>query len=242
MARKPAASKPSEIKNPFVSDAPRDTQPAPAAAIGSFFAGEEPAAEAPAADRLPLQAQPARRRVTAAKDEPTVCASTYAIVSTGQRGKIDTIPLHEVPLLRRKIQLQEPAAETPKVLAEFPEHLDRYRPKKMADLRAEHARLVERYTFDKPASNNGEQINLVADFYGSNLTNLRNAMVRLEQGMRQIAGALKDDEALSDEQMEELVALACDPDFDLNSGGEGQIEYQEFEPGLKGQGFVVPSR
>lgn len=196
-------------------------------------------AEQPAASRLPLHAQPMRRKVLATSQQlPTVCSALYAIVSTGARGKIDAIPLHEVPLLRRKIQLQEPAAETPRVLAEFPEHLDRLRPKTLVQLREEYARLVERYSFDKPNSNNGEQVNLVADFYGGGLANLRTAMIRLEQGFRQITGDLGPEDQLSDEQMEELVAVA-DPDFDLGSGGTGEIPYEPFEPGVKGNGAVV---
>lgn len=217
---------------------PADPAPTNDKPVDSPTAGPH---EAPADQRgrLPLHAQPVRRRIAPDKqDLPIVCSSTYALVSTGPRGKLDAIPLHEVPLLRRKLQLQEPAAETPRVLAEFPEHLDRVRGKNLVQLREEYARLVERYSFDKPNSNNGEQVNLVADFYGSNLTNLRTAMIRLEQGYQQIHADLGPEDQMSDEQMEELVALA-DPDFDLNSGGTGEIEYQPFEPGVAGNGAVV---
>lgn len=214
-----------------------DTDPEPQDLEIQATAEADPEYDLPVADRLPLQAQPARRRLPVAEQHlPVVCSSIYALVSTGARGKLDAIPLHEVPLLMRKLRLQEPAGETPRVMAEFPEHRDRRKPLTMPQLRAEYARLVDRYSFDKPGSHNGETTNLVADFYGNGLGVLRSSMLRLEAGLRQIRQDLGEDETISDEQMQELVKLA-DEEFDMDAGGTGEIDYQPFEPA--GRGAVV---
>jgi hypothetical protein len=69
-------------------------------------------------------------------------------------------------------------------------------------------------------------------------------MRRLEAGYRQIQSSLGEDEAISDEQIEELARLA-DPDADLDGlglDGSGVGQYQEFEPagrGGKNAGYVV---
>lgn len=196
-----------------------------------------PNAAVPPAAGLTLHAQPQRRRVAPANANlPIIASVVFAIVSTGAKGKIDIVPLHEVPLLRRKIALQEPASETPKVLAEYPSHLDRVRGKTMLDLRSEYARLIDRYKFEKPNGREGEEVNLVADFYGTGLGQLRATMLRIEQGWKQIKAGVGEDQEPSDEQLEELVTLA-DPDFELSGGTGDGIEYQPYEPA--GAGSVV---
>ena len=208
--------------------------------VSEVAATDAPEAQTEQGNAFQFSAPAARRKVQpAAVDLPKICASVYVLVSTGSKGKLDTLPLHEIPLLRRKILLQEPSSEVPKVLAEFPEHLDRLRPKTAPELREEYQRLSDRYVFEKPNSNNGEMVNLLADFYGNGLAGMRSAMLRLEQGYRQIKSALGPDEVISDDQMEELAAIA-DPDFDIGqAGGGGDIPYQQFEPGQKGSGYVV---
>ena len=191
-----------------------------------------------AEDRLPLQAQPRQRKMTESpRENPVLVSVVYAVVSTGSRGKVDMIGLHEIPLLRRKLRLQDPSSELPKIMAEWPEYHARTRPKTAADLRLEYDRLKGLYEFDKPNGREGETVNLLADVYGTNLRQLLEAMKRIEKGWKQIEGDLQADQQISDEQMEELVTLA-DPDYFLAGDGNGESEaWQSFEP--VGAGAVV---
>jgi hypothetical protein len=199
---------------------------------------------APEAPKFAFQAQP-KRKTVAIEDQklPTLVSRVYALVSTGEKGKIDIVALHELPLLRRKIALEAPGSPMPEAMAEYPPHLDRLRALTVNDLREEHKRLGEKYLIDKPGGQNGEQVNLLTDFYGNGLRGLRDAMLRLEAGYRQIQDSLGEDEAVSDEQIEELARLA-DPDADLDGlglDGSGGSAYSEFEPvrGGSNAGYVV---
>jgi hypothetical protein len=199
----------------------------------------------PEAPKFAFQASPKRKTVAPElQNLPTIVHRVYAIVSTGEKGKIDIVALHELPLLRRKIALEGPGSPMPVALAEYPPHLDRMRALTVNDLRDEGKRLEEKYLIDKPGGQNGEQVNLLADFYGTGLRGLRDAMRRLEAGYRQIQASIGEDEAISDEQIEELARLA-DPDADLDGlglDGSGGSAYSEFEPEGRGgsnAGFVV---
>lgn len=221
--------------------APEDSSPEPEAAPRvqqrAIVRFDQPQQDEP----LPLSAAPAKRKgnngLPAGATLPVVASEIFAIVTTGYKGQIDIVPLHEVPLLRRKRQLQQPGGEVAKVLAEYPEHLDRVRKLTAPQLRDTYARLKERYEFDKPGGKEGETVDLVAQFYGIGLRNLQSTMRRLEAGYRQIMDSLAADEVMSDEQLEELVRFA-DPDFDIE-GGTGELAYEPFEPA--GAGNVVTS-
>ena len=199
----------------------------------------------PEAPKFQFQASPKRKAVAPElQNLPPIVHRVYAIVSTGEKGKIDIVALHELPLLRRKIALEGPGSPMPVALAEYPPQLDRMRVLTVNDLREESKRLEEKYLIDKPGGQNGEQVNLLADFYGTGLRGLLEAMRRLEAGFRQIQKSLGEDEAISDEQIEELARLA-DPDADLDGlglDGSGVSDYREFEPsghGGKNAGYVV---
>jgi hypothetical protein len=207
--------------------------------LGSDAAGEPQNQEAmPNGDRLPLQAQPKQRKMQESpRNNPAVTSVVFAVVSTGARGKVDMVGLHEIPLLRRKLRMQDPSSELPKIMAEWPEGLSRSRPKTAIDLRAEYERLKGLYEFDKPNGRDGETVNVLADIYGTNLRQMVDAMRRIEQGWKQIESELQDDQQISDEQMEELVTLA-DPDYFLADNGSGEAQaWESFVPA--GAGNVV---
>lgn len=83
------------------------------------------------------------------------------VVSSGARGSLALIPLHEVPLLRRKLQA---FGESLQLLGEYPEHLPRERPVMRAELQTEYDRLTSIYVFTPPDSN--DPVNLVVDLFG----------------------------------------------------------------------------
>lgn len=192
---------------------------------------------------LPLRAQPARRKVAIANVQlPVIAHKVYALVTTGLKGKIDHIPLHEIPLLRRKLFMQDGVSEKPLVLAEWQDiALERARPMTSIDVREEYKRLLGIYKFEKPGSD-GEEINVLAEFYGTKIRELVDVMNRLYRGYKQLNRDLAANETLSDEQLEELVNLA-DPDFEydfVNNDMSADIpDFESFEP--KGAGAVIQS-
>lgn len=198
--------------------------------------------QAPSADmggmRLPLTAVAQRRRVPVARpDSPVVCEGVFAEVDTGPRGKVDLLFLHEVPLLRRKLSAQNPGGDSPRVFPGFPEAVERIRPFTAERMIEEYARLEGRYVFDKPGGREGEQLDLLTDFYGSRHNNrLAEVMRILAAGWRQISADLIDEvETISEEQIDELLRLV-DP-YWKDQPGNGRIEFESFEP--SGRGAVV---
>lgn len=217
-----------------------DAPPEPAVAMAA--AAPEPAAPGEPGQRL-IQASPKRiQSPRAAQELPEIARSVFVMVSTGARGKIDFVPVHEVPLLRRKIAAIEPAAEKPTILADWPgDHLPRTRGLTRVGVEAEITRLRALYVIDKPNGRDGEVLDLIAETYGTGQAmkrQLLQSMAQVHAGWLEISGSLGQDEAVSDEQVTELVGLA-DPDWDAATGGNGLLEYREFEPA--GRGTVVTS-
>lgn len=164
-----------------------------------------------------LQSRPNRRRTESnGATLPIVTAKVYVLAAIKTRGgKINHFPLHEIPLLRRKVRMQMPGSSV-EVLAEWPDvPMPRERFLNAQQLRDEYDRLVGWYKFTRPGGRDSDEVNLVSDLYGNGLGGLRDAMTRLYRGWKQIQSSLGVDEQLSDEQMDELVKLA-DPDFELD--------------------------
>ena len=184
-----------------------------------------------------VQAEPRRqRRGPAEVQESIIARAIFVTVTTdvGSRGKMDMLALHEVPLLRRKIKLQEPGAGKPMATYEWPATVPRSRPLTARNLMEEMGRLRDRYIFEKPNGREGETVNLLADLYG-NADALLHTIRKLEKGWLAIHASLAPGETVSDDQIEELLAHA-----DMESAmmeSTGVIAYAEAEP--FGAGAVI---
>lgn len=110
-------------------------------------------------------AAPAARKASADRNAaPPVPVATKVFihaVSSGPRGALAAVPLHEIPLLRRKLQA---FGESLTLVGEWPKNHPRERPLMRADLEDEYKRLQEAYVFTPPDSS--DKVDLVADFFG----------------------------------------------------------------------------
>ena len=156
-----------------------------------------------------------------AADQPVAAAVFATVTTSGPRGKLNLVALHEIPLLRRKLQLQ--AGDSVELLGQWPAHVDRIRARTAAALNDEYARLLGLYRFEKPDGREGEVTDLVMDLYGpAHQGRLVAVMRRQEEAWRTLADELGLDGEPSAEQLEALVALA-EPEADY--GGDG-IPYE----------------
>lgn len=156
---------------------------------------------------------PARRRL-GPNDTAAFKVYTHAQTS-GERAALAVVPLHEMPLLRRKVTAL--GGNNVELVTEWPDHVMRIQPVSLAQLNDEYARLVEVYTYDAPSGKaDGEQINLMMDFYGpAHQGRLLAVMRRLEDAFRAKMEELGPGKLPSKEDLEEIVALA-EPDHDFS--------------------------
>lgn len=82
------------------------------------------------------------------------------VVTTGKMGCLTHCPLHEVPLMRRKL---EAMGQTCTIEQEWPKDRPRERGISNAYLAEEYARLQARYRFK---ANSGAEVDAMADIYG----------------------------------------------------------------------------
>lgn len=141
--------------------------------------------------------------------------------TTGERSAISDVPLHEVILLRRKVP--HLGGNKVDLVGEWPSTADRTRGLTVAEVRDEFEKLRNRYTYDKPGGQDGDQVDLVMDVYGPNPRRLVEVMRRTHAAWQKLEATLGDKEP-TPEQLEELVALA-EPDADYEA-----IDYTESAP------------
>lgn len=174
-------------KNPAPTDAPKPDSPAPKAT-----------------SRRP-------------EDAPHVVRKVFILVHTtgGNRAALADVPLHEVPLLRKKIPAL--GGNELKVLGEWPATADRIRGLNATQLREEYEVLRDRYTYDKPGGREGDQVDLMMDVYGPlNQGRLVTVMRRLEKAWVEMERGLEDGKQPTEEQIEEILALA-EPEHDFET-------------------------
>jgi len=138
--------------------------------------------------------------------------------TTGERAAITDVPIHEVILLRRKVP--HLGGNKVDLVGEWPSTAERTRGLTIAEVRDEYEKLKNRYTYDKPGGQEGDQVDLVMDVYGPNPRRMVEVMRRVHAAWKKLAEQLGDKEP-TPEQLEELVALA-EPDADYET-----IDYNE---------------
>lgn len=128
-------------------------------------------------------------------------------VTSGKQGGLVAPRLHEVPLMRRKLELLQERLE---LLADWPDDKAREREFDAGDLAEEWKRLKERYTF---IGNDDKQYDLMTEIYGqAHEGRLVAVMRRMHDGLR--AKLKAKGGKLLVEDLEELVALAL-PEADF---------------------------
>lgn len=155
------------------------------------------------------------RRSDRPEDAPIVVRKVFILVTSdnGNRSSLADVPLHEVPLLRKKVP--GTGGSELKVLGEWPPTAERFRGLTAAQLRDEYETLRTRYTYDKPGGREGESVDLMMDFYGPfNQRRLYDVMRRLEKAWREMMRDVADGDQPTPEQIEEVLALA-QPEGDM---------------------------
>jgi hypothetical protein len=121
---------------------------------------------APAASAAPAASEPRslRARLKDVPDTlPVIATKVYCnVISSGPRASLLAMPLHEIPLARRKLEILR---EGLKIDPSWPEGMDRHRGMTAPDLASEYERLRRTYVF---ADGDDEQrkFDLVSDLYG----------------------------------------------------------------------------
>lgn len=176
----------------------------------------DPASERfdPLAVKQEEAAQPATDAAAVRKDEraaeeelPKVAHRVFINAFTsGQRASMDAFPVHEIPLLRRKV---EAFGETLTLGLDWPEYVPRERGLTAPQMREEYTRLKDKYTF---LGNDGQPYDLVTDVYGSQVQGrLFQVMRKQERAWRELS---KKGSPLTLEDWNDIVKIA-DPESDF---------------------------
>lgn len=158
-----------------------------------------PVASTTGADLLPS----GRSRHEDIDSAPKVATEVFVHAeSTGPTGAIEPFPLHEIPLLKRKLEIQ---GSDMRLSSDWPEFAPRERSITGAELKALYDRLRARYTF----KGNDEQVyDLVMDFYGPLHQGRLLKVMRAQHAAWRKASAAAHGEPLTIEALAELAELA----------------------------------
>lgn len=145
----------------------------------------------------------------AAPTGPVVARKVYIhAFSSGPRASLEAVPLHEIPLMKRKLEV---FGEHLTISADWPDFVPHEREVTALGLREEHTRLREKYTFK---GNDGQQYDLVQDVYGPAHQGRLVAVMRRQAKAWGEAVRAAGTESLPIEVLQELVQLA-DPEADF---------------------------
>lgn len=139
---------------------------------------------------------------------PLVTSKVYIhAFSSGSCASLEAVPLHEVPLMRRKL---ETFGESLTVSTDWPDFVPRERTVTAAQLREEHNRLQEKYRFK---GNDGQDYDLVQDLYGPAHQGRLVAVMRKQAAAWKKAVQESGSDNLDIETINDLVLIA-DPESD----------------------------
>jgi len=148
----------------------------------------------PEAD-VPVVEQPVRH----------VAHSVFVVVnSTGKRGGQTDVPMHEVPLLRRKLKA---LGEDLNVIRLSDEHI-RVRGETMESVQAIYGRLRGLYTFLPEGHKEGDEVDLVSSIYGNERDGLKSlaiTMRALHRGYETLSSTLKRGKGPTVEDLDHVI-------------------------------------
>lgn len=157
----------------------------------------------------PAPAQDAARDADAAPQGPVVARKVFIhAFSSGPRASLEAVPLHEIPLMKRKLEV---FGELLTLSEDWPDFVPHEREVTALGLREEHTRLREKYTFK---GNDGQQYDLVQDVYGPAHQGRLVAVMRRQAKAWGEAVRAAGTESLPIDVLKELVQLA-DPEADF---------------------------
>ncbi len=146
---------------------------------------------------------------------PVIAMKVYCnVYSTGPRASLVAMPLHEIPLARKKIEV---LGQELHIDPSWPEGMARERPMTAADMVNEFERLRLIYVFSNGDAETSKY-DLLSDMYGRlNSGALKGAIRRQYDAWKKLAGKGDD---LTEAMFEDLAALAF---------GEESLEDSQFE-------------
>lgn len=144
-------------------------------------------------------------------NEPVYAIKVFANVNTtGRHASMTSVPIHEIPLMQKKLQL---VGENLEILADWPAHQLREVALTKTEVLDERVRLERHYIF---APRESEHADLVADFYGSGNKRLVEVMRRIHERFVEIEKKRQEQGiALTAGDLQELARIV-DPDSDID--------------------------